>query len=159
MEQSWYQRLVLVLVLLAGAVYYSAPSLIYFSADAETRKSNKKIDAITPSWLPETRFNFGIDLQGGLHLVMGVDSEKAVQDTADRVASDVFASMEEKGKALLKARREGEAPEITFVMSAAADWETLKPVLDDWRESWAVLNRSGTTVVFGMKTERQDQIR
>ncbi|MEL6185342.1 MAG: hypothetical protein AAFU79_12025, partial [Myxococcota bacterium] len=159
MEQSWYQRLVLVVVLLAGAIYYSAPSVIYFGLGPEDRRSTKAVDAAIPDWLPDNRFNFGIDLQGGLHLVMGVDSEKAVQDTADRVASDIYEQMEEKGKLLERARREGDAPEITFAMKTDADWPEMKTLLDDYRDSWTVLNRSGATVVLGMLPERQDQIR
>lgn len=159
MEQSWYRRVVLVVLLLLAAVYYSLPSLIYFTMDPEDRRTAKKVEQAIPDFLPDTRFNLGIDLQGGLHLVMGVDTEKAVQDTADRVASDIYEAMEEKGRPLEKARREGDAPEITLVMKSLDDWTALKEVLDDWRDAWTVLNRSGREVTVGMLPARQDQIR
>lgn len=159
MEQSWYRRLVLVAVVLVVAVYYSLPSLIYFTADPEVRRSAKQVEKLIPEFLPDTRFNLGIDLQGGLHLVMGVDTEKAVQDTADRVASDIYEAMDEKGSPLEKARREGDAPEITLVLKQGNDWSALKGVLDEWRESWTVLSRSGKQIMLGMLAERQDQIR
>ena len=159
MEQSWYQRLVLVLVLMVGSIYYAAPSFIYFNAPPKIRVSNVELAKITPAFLPETRFNLGIDLQGGLHLVMGVDAEKAVQDHADRLGSDIYETMKEKGVELKRARRLVEAPEVTFELNKAEDWATLKPLLDDWRDTWVVLSRSGTQVVFGMKPERQEAIR
>lgn len=160
MDQSWYRRLVLVVALFVAAIYYSAPSVLYFLAPRDVRIDSEKLDAYIPDFLPEdSRFNLGIDLQGGLHLVMGVDTEKALQDTADRIASDIFDAMEEKGKKLEKARREVDAPEITFVLQSEADWPVLKEVLDDWRGAWQVLSRDGATVQFGMLPARQDQIR
>ena len=158
MDQSWYRRLALVVVLLAAAIYYSLPSIIYFSLPAETRRSEKAVKEHIPSWLPETRFNFGIDLQGGLHLVMGVDTEKAVLDAADRFASAVYDELEDDGVTLEKARREGSVPEVTFVMKSEGDWAALKEVLDGWRPAYAVMNRSGTTVVVGMADERREEI-
>ena len=160
MKQSWYRRAVLVLVLFAGALYYSAPSALYFLAPRDVRIDDEKLDEHIPDFLPEdTRFNLGIDLQGGLHLVMGVDTEKAIQDVTDRVAADVYAEMEERGQPLARARREGEAPEITLEMKSVEDWSSLQEVIDDWQGAWSVLNRSGTTAVLGMTAARQDQIR
>lgn len=160
MDQSWYRRVVLVAALLVAAAYYSAPSVLYFLAPRDVRLDAEKLDAYIPDFLPQdTRFNLGIDLQGGLHLVMGVDTEKAVQDTADRVATGIYDEMEEKGKPLAKARRDGEAPELTLVLKDTADWPVLKDLLDEYRGAWQVLSRDGPTVVFGMTTARQDQIR
>lgn len=159
MESSWYRRLLLVVVLLALAIYYSLPSLIYFTADPDVRRSATQVEKLIPKWLPQTRFNLGIDLQGGLHLVMGVDTEKAVQDTADRLAGQLYELMEEKGKPLQKARREGDAPEISLVMKSVDDWPVLKELLNDWADSWTVLNRTGAEVVFGMNQPVQEQIR
>ncbi|MBX2810353.1 MAG: protein translocase subunit SecD [Myxococcales bacterium] len=159
MEQGWYQRLVVVLVLVAAAIYYALPSFIYFTAPPEVRSSTEKLAEVTPEWLPDAKFNLGIDLQGGLHLVMGVDAEKAVQDHTDRLAADIYEMVEEKGVLLTRARREGEAPEITFELNSSEDWQTLKPILDDWRGSWAVLSRSSSLVVFGMSADRQNEIR
>lgn len=159
MEQGWYQRFVVVLVLLVSAVYYALPSFIYFTAPPEIRSSSEELEKVIPSFLPEARFNLGIDLQGGLHLVMGVDTEKAIQDHADRLASDIYEAMEEANTPLSQARRQGDAPEITFEMAKADDWATLKPLLDDWRDSWSVLSRSSTQVIFGMRPERQNQVK
>ena len=37
----------------------------------------------------EKTINLGLDLQGGMHLVLGVDSEKAVESTVSRNLGDI----------------------------------------------------------------------
>jgi preprotein translocase subunit SecD len=41
--------------------------------------------------------NLGLDLQGGIHLVLGVDVERALQNQMERVAQDVRGALERRG--------------------------------------------------------------
>jgi preprotein translocase subunit SecD len=41
--------------------------------------------------------NLGLDLQGGIHLVLGVDVDKAVENVVERAGSDIRAALEKKG--------------------------------------------------------------
>jgi preprotein translocase subunit SecD len=159
MERSWFWRLLLVLGLLALAVYYSIPSGIYFFSDPDVRRDKEKLAEAIPDWLPKHRFNLGIDLQGGLHLVMGVDTDKAIQDRADRVADEIVEAMQEKNIALQSCRREGDAPEIHIVMKSAGDWETLKTHLEYREDTWTVRSHLGTDVIFGMKADQEALLR
>ena|SRR5436853_3842910 len=112
MERSWYWRFVLVAGLLITAAYYVAPSMLYFNAPPEVRRSKEELKKLIPSWLPARRMNLGIDLQGGLHLVMGVDAEKALQDRADRAGDEIVEELKAKNKALKSVKRPGDDPEI-----------------------------------------------
>ncbi len=46
-----------------------------------------------PSWwedyLPSEKISLGLDLQGGMHLILGVEAEKAVENTVERYSSDL----------------------------------------------------------------------
>src|SRR5512133_3575787 len=46
-----------------------------------------------PSWLgnllPKDKIHLGLDLQGGTHLVMEVDTQKAIEGSLDLVATDL----------------------------------------------------------------------
>ncbi|MCX5895229.1 MAG: protein translocase subunit SecD, partial [Proteobacteria bacterium] len=46
-----------------------------------------------PSWweeyLPSEKISLGLDLQGGMHLVLGVETDKAVENTLERYSADV----------------------------------------------------------------------
>jgi preprotein translocase subunit SecD len=46
---------------------------------------------------PRQRINLGLDLQGGIHLVLGVDVDRAVENSLDRTAADLRAALEKKG--------------------------------------------------------------
>ena len=159
MERSWYWRMTLVVGLVILAVYYAAPSVLYFFADAETRRSNDKLDALLPDWLPDKRLTLGIDLQGGLHLVMGVDTDKAVLDRADRVCDEITEAMEEKSKTLAKCKRAEERPELSLEMQSGDDWSTLKEILEFREGNWSVLSRLGTGVAFGMTEAYEARLR
>ena len=76
MEKAWYWKVAFVVVLVVGSVLYLLPS--FFS------------DAL-PSWykdLFKKKINLGLDLQGGIHLVLGVEVDKALEDKADQYVSD-----------------------------------------------------------------------
>ena len=46
-----------------------------------------------PSWwedyLPSEKISLGLDLQGGMHLILGVETEKAVENTVERYGTDL----------------------------------------------------------------------
>jgi preprotein translocase subunit SecD len=158
MEKSWYWRLTLVLGLVVFAVYNAIPSLIYFQAEPECRRSRKCLEELIPTNLPDTRVNFGIDLQGGLHLVMGVDAPKAVQNRTDRVGDEIVASMEDKGKNLKGVKRLTEAPELEILLESSDDYETLKEILAYRDATWEVRSHTGDRVVYGMQETYEEQL-
>ncbi|MFC1611385.1 hypothetical protein ACFL6C_10520, partial [Myxococcota bacterium] len=68
MSRGWYGRLVLVAGVLGLASYLLYPSYVfYFEATAEQREDHDKFCEALPSWAPCTKFNLGLDLQGGVH--------------------------------------------------------------------------------------------
>ncbi len=61
---SW--KLILVIIVVITAVVYILPS-------------------IKQTWWPHKKINLGLDLQGGMHLVLEVDTEKALESTIERI--------------------------------------------------------------------------
>jgi preprotein translocase subunit SecD len=47
------------------------------------------IPTINPTWWPHKKINLGLDLQGGMHLVLEVETEKAVESTIDRITHEL----------------------------------------------------------------------
>ena len=66
---------------------------------------------------PKKSINLGLDLQGGIHLVLGVDTSKAVQNQTERAAEDFRAALERKGIGVKRAAREGD---LGFVVELAS---------------------------------------
>jgi preprotein translocase subunit SecD len=48
-------------------------------------------------WLPKQKLNYGLDIQGGLHLVMGVDINGVVSESTTRLANEIKLEVEKKG--------------------------------------------------------------
>ncbi|MDZ7832208.1 MAG: protein translocase subunit SecD [Desulfobacterales bacterium] len=42
-----------------------------------------------PGWWPHRQINLGLDLKGGMHLVLEVETEKAVESTVDRIREEL----------------------------------------------------------------------
>lgn len=80
MRQSLVIRLVLLLVCMLAAVVYLAPSFV------------------SGLWfLPENGIRLGLDLQGGSHLVLEVEVEKAVENRMRRIRSGIRDELRERG--------------------------------------------------------------
>src|SRR5258706_9897613 len=70
-----------------------------------------------PLYPPKKSINLGLDLQGGIHLVLGVDTSKAVQNQTERAAEDFKAALERKG---IGAKRVARDSDRSFVVELAS---------------------------------------
>ena len=46
---------------------------------------------------PRQPINLGLDLQGGIHMVLGVDLERGIENLLDRTAADVRSALQRRG--------------------------------------------------------------
>jgi preprotein translocase subunit SecD len=56
-----------------------------------------QLSSSLPEWLQKYGIVLGLDLQGGVHLVYEVDGDKAVEITAERLASSIGNTLKEEG--------------------------------------------------------------
>src|ERR1051325_1419142 len=66
---------------------------------------------------PKKSINLGLDLQGGIHLVLGVDTSKAVTNQTERAAEDFKAALERKGIGVKRVARDSDR---SFVVELAS---------------------------------------
>ncbi len=66
---------------------------------------------------PKKRINLGLDLQGGIHLVLGVDTSKAIVNQTERAAEDFKAALERKG---IGTKRVARDTDRSFVVELAS---------------------------------------
>ncbi len=50
----------------------------------------------TPSWMPKTGMTLGLDLKGGVHMVLGVDLDKVVKDQVQTYSSSLKKTLDKK---------------------------------------------------------------
>jgi preprotein translocase subunit SecD len=54
------------------------------------------IPTFKPGWWPNKQINLGLDLQGGMHLVLEVQTEKAVENTLERIRNELRDSFRDE---------------------------------------------------------------
>ena len=96
MDRSWYWKAGLIAAVALLAIYALVPSVAYFRLPAGERNEPGIFEAHRPKWGPSRHLNLGLDLQGGIHLVMGVEVDKAVREKAVRRAEEIAAELERK---------------------------------------------------------------
>jgi len=88
-------RGIITLVIVAIALYFLMPSI------------TQKLPSV---WKDNTdKIHLGLDLQGGMHLVMEVETEKAVESAMERISNDLKETLMEKRVRFKHLNREGEA--------------------------------------------------
>src|SRR5256886_4970190 len=81
-----------------------------------------------PAWPfspPNRALNLGLDLQGGIHLVLGVETDKHVASQTDRAAEDLKATLERKGILLKRIAREGDATVVVELANRDSSHDAL----------------------------------
>jgi preprotein translocase subunit SecD len=155
---SW--KLVAVLAVLVIAVVYVIPTLV-------------------PGTWPHKKINLGLDLQGGMHLVLEVQTEKAVENTIERIGQDLRslmrsekirnAGIEQSGNAALTVKVNGqehieayeklldkEFPDLRMA-SRNQDGDTLTTVLDLPDEEVASIKKLAVEQALETIRNRVDQ--
>ena len=152
MERSWYWRVALIVVVTLGAVYVLVPSWFYFQLPPEVR-TTEAYDKTVPGWAPDAKkhLNLGLDLQGGIHLAMGVDVDRAVKAKVARRADEIADYLKSKEIAFTESRpiEGGRRIEV----KAASPDQVRSTVLDAYdREMYSPADAPGA-VVFAFKDQ------
>ena len=106
MPRNLRTRAIVVLVVLLGSLWYLYP--------------------------PKKAINLGLDLQGGIHLVLGVETDKHVASQTDRAAEDFKAALERRGIAARRVAREGLAS-IVVELASPQSWNDALTVANEFQ--------------------------
>jgi len=112
--------------------------------------------------LPKEAIHLGLDLQGGMHLVLEVDTEKAVESNAERLANNLREAMMEN-RIRFKHIERAKGTTITLELPDSAAQSAFEKML---KEQYADLEQVGTEVVDGrhkitldLRSKRKDEIK
>jgi preprotein translocase subunit SecD len=87
-----------------------------------------------PSWwkgfLPKDKIHLGLDLQGGTHLVLEVDTQKAVEGTLDIVATDLEDTLNSKSLRFKRIVRTG-SDKVSLVLYEKGTADAVQKLLKD----------------------------
>ncbi|HJV66193.1 MAG TPA: protein translocase subunit SecD [Geomonas sp.] len=110
MSKGYTWRISLIVVFIVASCIYLVPTLV----------------SPLPSWwsgfLPKDKIHLGLDLQGGTHLVMQVETQKAVEGSLDMIATDLEDSLNAKNIRFKKVAKLGsDKVQLTLYDRATAD--------------------------------------
>lgn len=96
-------RIIFIAALTLITIYSLIPSVYYLREAPELRNDAEHMKKVIPSWLGQTRLNLGLDLQGGVQLVLGVNLEQAVENRLGRMGTELARWAEEQKFAVTSA--------------------------------------------------------
>jgi len=80
MKGKFRWRLLIILVVLIGALIYFFPTLATLADETSSW---------WPKFFPQDKIHLGLDLQGGMHLILEVETAKAVESSVERIKNDL----------------------------------------------------------------------
>lgn len=156
MDRSWYWKAGFIAAVTVLATWALVPSVTYFRLPASERNEASAFDKARPRWAPAKHLNLGLDLQGGIHLVMGVEVDKAVREKAVRRAEEISAELDRKKIAGADVKGD---PDTGIVTVTAADVSQAKNLISDEYTDMYVRKVTGTSFELGMKDDAVKQLK
>ncbi len=101
-------------------------------------------------WFSRDKMVMGLDIQGGIHLVMGVDVDGVLRERNERLSRTIREDLVERGVRVESVSLlSGRPPQIQVVLSDAADFPLLeKYIADNYARELQILDRSATSMTL-----------
>lgn len=152
-------RLIFVTVLTLLAVYAVSPTLIYFMQPVEVRVNEEAFKSKVPSWLPSDHVKLGLDLQGGVQLILGVNTTDAISNKLGRIAVELsrWALDNDLGVETAYVGRDGKQVKVQLKSEQNRDDFHMAFVRE-----FPILSKQGVDdqlLVYGIKDSELDRIR
>ncbi|MEA2603941.1 MAG: preprotein translocase subunit SecD [Acidobacteriota bacterium] len=113
--------------------------------------------AVALAYPPKKKINLGLDLQGGMHLVLQVHTEDALRAEADSDMARLVDQAKQQGTTGLRARRTGDAAFTVFGVTPEQR-DTLSDIVKRYLPRWDASSQ-GDDMVFAMKPNEANLVR
>jgi preprotein translocase subunit SecD len=153
MERSWYWKAGFIAAVALLSLYALVPSVTYFKLPADQRNEPTVFENARPKWAPPRHLNLGLDLQGGIHLVMGVEVDRAVKEKSVRRAEELQALLERKDLKGVEVRGDTETGYVTLSSQNADLLSKARTEITDGYGDMKIRGTSAGSVTLEMKEE------
>ena len=114
------------------------------------------LPTFSPGMWPHKKINLGLDLQGGMHLVLEVDTEKAVESTLDRIQEEMRNLMRQANVRYTALERIP-GNKIAVAVSGQREIEAFQRILDEEFPGLRAAARSATGDTLEMTLDLPDR--
>jgi preprotein translocase subunit SecD len=144
MGGTWWFRFSVILFAFFGSIYVLLPSFLGESAADRIAAQVDSVDGVKqevreskiPSWLPDTRINLGLDLQGGIDLTLTVDVDEAVRSAVGRDVQTVEDLLQRNEIVTRDVRRARSEPALEISLANEASLADLKATMMERMRSY-----------------------
>jgi preprotein translocase subunit SecD len=153
MDRGWWGRVILILMVTLGSVWYLVPTYYSFFVLPRAQRNDVKLLAEKlPAWAryPEHRLNLGLDLQGGIYMVLQVDTKTALQKRVERRGLQITTYLRDKGLGPVTVEANREKLELTLVAQDAAAMDAVQKELKGF-DDFSEVARDGTKLVLALR--------
>ncbi|MDY0300886.1 MAG: protein translocase subunit SecD [Trichlorobacter sp.] len=116
---------------------------------------NPQLPAWWQGFLPKDKISLGLDLQGGTHLVMEVDTKKAVEGTLDLLATDLEDTLSSKHLRYKRITRTG-YDKVSIVLYERDTADQVQKLLKDKYRSYDINSSVAEGGLIGIQVRMQD---
>ena len=145
MKRGVKGRFVLIAVTVLLSVLFFVPSTPWFGS--------------LPGWwqryLPHKGITLGLDLQGGMHLVMEVDADKAVDNTVERLAQDLGDRLKDQQLAATVTR---EGLTLAVALTDLKDREKVSTLVDEHFGTLSSTDLRDQTLIFSLRSGEVERV-
>lgn len=160
MNRGWIVRLLLVLAVLVGACYVLYPSVQYYGVATQEQKDDRDLFCKSmPVWAHCKIFNLGLDLQGGVHLVMGVRVEKAIEQRVDRVADALREALTKENIAMERLDRPRDTAKLIVQPKDSTKLSAIKDILSRDFTVTQIADRDDKSFTLELISQEADNVR
>lgn len=114
------------------------------------------LPTISPALWPHKKINLGLDLQGGMHLVLEVDTDKAVESNMERIAQEFKTLLRKK-----RIRQTGielvEGHQIAIKIRGQENIKEFETLLDNEFKELRIISKSTDAGIFNIVMDLPDK--
>jgi len=162
MDRAWYWRLGLVIGVTLLTIWFLIPSYYsLFHVDRSQRNNLAAIDAAMPSWAPPAKYriNLGLDLQGGIHMVMRVDTKTALEKRTERRGDQIARYINDKQLGQVTVSTDPDRLQVSLTAQEPATMDAIeKEVLATFTD-FSKVSRDGAKLVLSPDDTQTNRFR
>src|SRR5215472_6950035 len=154
MDRTWWTKFVTILIITLGSIWFLVPSYYsFFKLPREDRNNLKLLQEKLPRWAPPARYrlNLGLDLQGGIHMVMRVDTKTALQKRTERRAIQIANYIRDAKLGEVTADANPEKLEVTLTAKDPSTMDAIEKDVVARFEDFSKVRREDNKLVLALK--------
>lgn len=161
MDRTWWTRFLLVIAVAVGSLWFLTPTYYsMFVLDRADRNDVAKLEKALPSWAAPAKYrlSLGLDLQGGIHLVLRVDTKTALGKRAQRLAQQMISYIDSKKLGKLTETTNTETYEVTLTAEDPATMDAIEKELIASFQDFSKVSRNAGVLVMKLESAQVDSM-